>query len=195
VFSLKNKKCVKPNPYIQYLPQCKKLNLSLAKCKENYKLNIDDVKENACNYYRDNIENKINHKASCPKTRRPINDICPENYPILKNNKHNIKCCYKSINKPIAESKKTESKHTESKQTESKHTESKQTSSKQTESKQTESKQSSKQIESNHLQIVVRKNTPLNEFKMPNKEEYMNKKTKKYIRILKRYQNRLKPIK
>jgi len=180
VFSLKNKKCVKPNPYIQYLPQCKKLNLSLETCKEKYKLNIDDIRKNACNYYRDNIENKKNHKASCPKSRRPINDICPDNYPILKNNKHNIQCCYKSIKKPIVESKSS-SKHTETSKPSSKHTET--------------SKPSSKHTESNHLQVVVRKNTPLNEIKMPNREDYINRKTKKYIRLLKRYQNRLKPIK
>jgi hypothetical protein len=218
VFSLKTKKCVKPNPYIQFLPQCKKFNLYLDECKKKYKLNIDDIKRNACNYYRENIENKKNHKASCPKSRRPINDICPENYPILKNNKHNIQCCYKSTKKPIEENKpssnhsdskpssnhsdskpssnhsesKPSSKHSESKQS-SKHTESKQ-SSKHTESKPSSNRSDSKPS-SNHMQIVARKNTPLNEIKMPNRDDYINKKTKKYIRLLKRYQNRLKPIK
>jgi len=180
VFSLKNKKCVKPNPYIQYLPQCKKLNLPLATCKENYKLNIDDIKKNACNYYKDNIENKKDNKASCPKNRRPTNDSCPDNYPLLKNNKYNIKCCYKNKKVPIESNQSTGTKQS-------------------TRTKQSEdTKQSTGTIQSEdtkQLALIEIKKTPFKDIKMPNKDEYLNKRTKKYIRMLKKYQHKVNPVK
>jgi len=150
VYSLKTKKCVKPNPYVQYLPQCKKQNIPLAKCKENYKLNIDEIKKKACNYYKDNLQAKIDYNASCPKNRRPdYNDNCPANYPVLKKNKYDVKCCYKE-----AKPKKV-----------------------------------------NSIKERKMKSTPLNEFKMPNSDEYLNKKTNKYFKLLKKYQDKIKPKK
>ncbi len=151
VFSLKTKKCIKPNSYVQYLPQCKKQNIPLAKCKENYKLNIDEIKKNACNYYRENLENKKDYKTSCPKNRRPVNNNCSSEYPVLKNNKYNIKCCYKEKKeKPIINSYK-----------------------------------STKKPMSNPFKKIV----------MPEKELYFDKKTNKYYKILKTYQNKVKPAK
>ena len=164
VYSLRTKKCVKPNPYIQYLPQCKKLNLPLTTCKERYKLNIVDIKKNACNYYKDNNENKEGKKASCPKPRRPVNDNCPSGHPLLKNNKHNVKCCYKEPKVKKAPARKSSSTKFLS-------------------------------ASSSSVKVPAKKSTPLNEFKMPSPSKYLNKKTGKYMKLVEKYRDRIKPKK
>jgi hypothetical protein len=94
VYSQSKKKCIKPNPYIQFISQCKRKDKTLDECKIMYKDNIDKIKKNSCRIYEENLKHKISN-SSCPKNRRPINDICPEEFKILKNNKYNIPCCYK----------------------------------------------------------------------------------------------------
>lgn len=95
VYSKLKKKCVKPNPYVQFISHCSKLGNLLEECKKEYKSKHNDITQNACYYYLEN--DKIGNISSCPKIRRPIADNCPQNYPILKPNKYNVKCCYKDI--------------------------------------------------------------------------------------------------
>ena len=235
VYSLRTKKCVKPNPYIQYLPQCKKLNLSLTTCKENYKLNIVDIKKNACNYYKDNNENKEGKKASCPKPRRPVNDNCPSGHPLLKNNKHNVKCCYKepkvkkasarkssstkflsasssSVKAPARKSSSTKfvsasktssakflsASSSSNKQQPSKSSSTKFVSASSSSNKRQPSKSSSTKFvsaSSSSVKVPAKKSTPLNEFKMPSPSKYLNKKTGKYMKLVEKYRDRIKPKK
>ena len=255
VYSLRTKKCVKPNPYIQYLPQCKKLNLPLTTCKERYRLNIIDIKKNACNYYKDNNENKEGKTASCPKPRRPVNDNCPNNHPLLKNNKHNVKCCYKEPKVKKAPARKSSSTKFVSASNSNKQA-SKSSSTKfvsasssvkapakssstkfvsaSSSNKQPPAKSSSKFVsaessvkapakssstkfvsasssnkqppakssstkfvsaESSSVKVPAKKSTPLNEFKMPSPTKYLNKKTGKYMKLVEKYQDRIKPKK
>ena len=104
VYSVKSNKCIKPNPYIQYISYCKNLskNKSLNECKELYKDKNDEIKINACAYYKKNLIKKDSKINTCPKNRRPDdNDICPDDFKNLKLNKHNVKCCYKIKNSKI----------------------------------------------------------------------------------------------
>ncbi len=99
VYNENKKKCVQPNPYIQYLSRCKKSKLSKEECDRNYKINKDIIKKQACNNYRYNLTNKDN--KSCPPIRRPVNNKCiNKDFKILKNNNHGIPCCYKE-KKPL----------------------------------------------------------------------------------------------
>ena len=203
VYSLRTKKCVKPNPYIQYLPQCKKLNLPYTTCKERYKLNIVDIKKNACNYYKDNNENKEGKKASCPKPRRPVNDNCPSGHPLLKNNKHNVKCCYKEPKVKKAPARKSSSTKFVSASSSSVKAPAKSSSTKfvsasSSSNKQQPSKSSSTKFvsaSSSSVKIPAKKSTPLNEFKMPSPSKYLNKKTGKYMKLVEKYRDRIKPKK
>jgi len=36
VYNEVKKKCVKPNPYIQYISQCKKMDIPINECKKKY---------------------------------------------------------------------------------------------------------------------------------------------------------------
>jgi hypothetical protein len=99
VYSKEKNKCVKPNPYVQFIANCKSLNNTFNKCKEIYSKNNEKIKNEACNYYRKN-KNSSKEKT-CPPNRRPVNDNCNnELFPILKSNKYGIKCCYKDKIKP-----------------------------------------------------------------------------------------------
>lgn len=97
VFNEKKNKCVKPNPYVQWLSKCRKTLDSIKKCKSLYNISVEKHKKKACDYY---LENKKNTKTTCPKKRIPIKDKCPNDYPIKKINKNNDECCYKE-RKPI----------------------------------------------------------------------------------------------
>ncbi len=93
------KKCVKPNPYIQYLSQCNKKNIPKNECKKTYDINKDIIKKQACNLYRNNLQVKNN--KSCPLNRQPVNNKCiHKDFNTLKNNKYGIPCCYKE-KKPL----------------------------------------------------------------------------------------------
>jgi hypothetical protein len=93
VYNEKRNKCVKPNPYVQWLSKCKKTLNSIQKCKNLYTNSIEKHKKKACDYYKENINVK---PSTCPKNRLPTkNNKCPENYPIKKLNKNNDECCYK----------------------------------------------------------------------------------------------------
>jgi len=96
VFNEKRNKCVKPNPYIQWLSKCRKTIDSIQKCKTLYQKSIERHKKHACDYYLENTKVK---NSTCPKNRRPVNNKCPTNYPIKKNNKKGDECCYKEIKK------------------------------------------------------------------------------------------------
>ena len=99
VYNKDKNKCVKPNSYVQFIANCKSLNKSFDKCKELYNKNLNEIKNKACDYYRDN--KIISKQKSCPKKRLPIDDNCnDENYKILKTNKYGVKCCYKEKTKP-----------------------------------------------------------------------------------------------
>jgi len=113
VYSISKKKCIKPNPYNQFISFCIKNNNTINECKNKYKKNSDEIKKNACKYYEDNLKNKKDTKGLCPKERKPINNICPEKYKILKKNKYDIDCCYKE--KKIKKNNLTSSTETSNK--------------------------------------------------------------------------------
>lgn len=99
VYNKEKKKCVKPNPYIQYISYCKSQNHSFDKCKNLYKNDTENIKNKACVYYK---QNQINIKQkTCPKNRRPVDNKCIDDvYNILKTNKYGVKCCYRRKNIP-----------------------------------------------------------------------------------------------
>jgi hypothetical protein len=97
VLSKDGTKCVKPNPYVVFKSFCAKTGKSATDCIEEYNKNNRTIKKNACDYYESN--KIVGNIKSCPKARRPINDKCPDEYPVMKLNKHNVKCCYKSTDK------------------------------------------------------------------------------------------------
>ena len=101
VFNEKKNKCVKPNPYVQWLSKCRKTLNSIKKCKSLYNISVDKHKKKACDYY---MENKKIIKTICPKNRLPIKYKCPNDYPIKKINKNNDECCYK-YKKPVVKNK------------------------------------------------------------------------------------------
>jgi hypothetical protein len=115
-YSSYRNKCIKPNPYIEYLSWCKYNPKSCNNPKEDYKIKIDEIKKNSCQYYKENLKNRKPLANTCPKKRTPSNNNCPPSFPILKLNKYNIQCCYKDKSKeePKVKSKsksKEESKH------------------------------------------------------------------------------------
>lgn len=93
VYSKTKKKCVKPNPYIQFMTFCRNQGKTSEDCKGIYDMGKEKLKANACNFYEKNSKNKT--EKSCPKNRKPINNNCPDEYKVLKKNKYNIDCCYK----------------------------------------------------------------------------------------------------
>ena len=108
VYSVNKNICIKPNPYIQFISYCTKSNKSLTECKKEYNKKTDYIKNNACDYYSQNNKIKEQPKInlqSCPKPRRPLNGKCPEISPVLKLNKHNVKCCYKDLTKKKVQKK------------------------------------------------------------------------------------------
>ena len=106
VLSKDKKKCIKPNPYVQFISHCGKSGKTSDECKEEYYKNSTEIKKKACDYFESN--KKIGNIKSCPKARRPVNNKCPDDYPVMKTNKHNVKCCYKATTKatPIKKAKK-----------------------------------------------------------------------------------------
>ena len=120
VYNEKKKKCVKPNPYIQWIAHCRKTLKTTEKCKKIYNSNINLHKKKACEYYK---KNEKNIHSTCPKNRIPINDKCSKEFPIKKLNKNGDECCYKERIKvekikPIKKLKTTEKTKTPSKTTE-----------------------------------------------------------------------------
>ena len=117
VYNEKKKKCVKPNPYIQWIAHCRKTLKTTEKCKKIYNSNINLHKKKACEYYK---KNEKNIHSTCPKNRIPINDKCSKEFPIKKLNKNGDECCYKERIKvekikPIKKLKTTEKTKTPSK--------------------------------------------------------------------------------
>ena len=98
VYNENKKKCVKPNPYIQWLSKCGRTNNSIAKCKELYNNSVDKHRKNACKYYEENSKIVI---STCPKKRKPIKNKCPPEYPVKKLNKNKDMCCFKEIVKKV----------------------------------------------------------------------------------------------
>lgn len=99
VYSKTKKKCIKPNPYIQFIAFCRNQGKTLEDCKGIYELGKEKLKTNACNFYEKNNKNK--NQKSCPKNRKPIDNKCVGEFNILKKNKFNVDCCYKErIPKP-----------------------------------------------------------------------------------------------
>jgi hypothetical protein len=92
VYNKNKNKCVKPNPYVQWLSKCRKTLNSIQKCKSLYNMSVEKHKKKACDYYLENTKIK---QSTCPKNRIPKNDKCPTNYPVKKLNKNNDECCYK----------------------------------------------------------------------------------------------------
>ena len=93
VLSKDKTKCIKPNPYVQFISHCGKSGKTSDECKDEYYKKTSEIKKNACDYYESN--KKIGNIKSCPKSRRPVNNKCPDDYPVAKLNKHKVKCCYK----------------------------------------------------------------------------------------------------
>lgn len=93
VYNEKMNKCVKPNPYVQWLSKCRKTLNSIQKCKSLYTMSVEKHKKKACDYYLENKKEKSS--STCPKNRKPKKDKCPNDYPVKKLNKHNDECCYK----------------------------------------------------------------------------------------------------
>jgi len=140
VYNEKKKKCVKPNPYIQWIAHCRKTLKTTEKCKKIYNSNINLHKKKACEYYK---KNEKNIHSTCPKNRIPINDKCSKEFPIKKLNKNGDECCYKERIKvekikPIKKLKTTEKTKTPSKTPEKTKTPSKTTEKTKTPSKTTE---------------------------------------------------------
>ena len=107
-YSSYRSKCIKPNPYIEYLSWCKYNPKSCNNPKEEYKNKNDEIKKNSCKYYKDNLKNRKPLANTCPKKRTPKNNNCPPSFPLLKLNKYDIQCCYKgskSKEKPKDKSK------------------------------------------------------------------------------------------
>ena len=98
VYSKPKDKCVKPNSYIQFISNCKNKDRTLINCKSDYNKNKEAIKAKACDYYDENKKSK-QIKMSCPKKRTPVDDKCPDEFKVLKFNKHNVKCCYKELKK------------------------------------------------------------------------------------------------
>jgi len=92
VYNETKKKCQKPNAYVQWMSKCRKTINSIKKCKTLYSNSVNKHKKNACDYY---LENSKIKNSTCPKSRIPLNDKCPKDYPIKKLNKNNDECCYK----------------------------------------------------------------------------------------------------
>jgi hypothetical protein len=106
VYNENKKKCVKPNPYIQWLSKCGRTNNSIAKCKELYNNSVDKHRKNACKYYEENSKIVI---STCPKKRKPIKNKCPPEYPVKKLNKNKDMCCFKEIVKKVVKRPSTRS--------------------------------------------------------------------------------------
>jgi len=107
-YSSYRSKCIKPNPYIEYLSWCKYNPKSCNNPIEEYKNKNDEIKKNSCKYYKDNLKNRKPLANTCPKKRTPKNNNCPPSFPLLKLNKYDIQCCYKgskSKEKPKDKSK------------------------------------------------------------------------------------------
>jgi predicted DNA-binding protein (UPF0278 family) len=58
VFNKKTKKCVKPNPYIEYISYCKKKGIPFHITKKTYNENKEEIKKDACKYHLSN-KNKV----------------------------------------------------------------------------------------------------------------------------------------
>ena len=97
VLSKDKTKCIKPNPYVQFISHCGKSGKTSDECKEEYNKKSTEIKKKACDYYESN--KKVGNIKSCPKARRPVNNKCPDDFPVMKTNKHNVKCCYKATTK------------------------------------------------------------------------------------------------
>lgn len=106
-------KCIKPNPYIEYLSWCKYNPNSCNSPKEEYKNKIDEIKKNSCKYYKENLKNRKPLANTCPKKRTPKNNNCPPSFPLLKLNKYNIECCYKGSKEKPKDKSKSKSKSKE----------------------------------------------------------------------------------
>jgi len=115
-YSTYRNKCIKPNAYIEYISWCKYNSKSCNKPREEYKNKTDEIKQNTCNYYKENIKNRKPLSNTCPNKRTPKNNICPSPFPILKLNKHNIECCYKEKSKEKSKEKFKEKSKEKSKE-------------------------------------------------------------------------------
>ena len=54
-YSIKKKKCIKPNPYIEYIAKCKRDNINRNECELSYKINKTKASKNACKNYLNRI--------------------------------------------------------------------------------------------------------------------------------------------
>lgn len=54
-YSVKKAKCIKPNPYIEYISKCKRDNINRDECELSYKLNKTIASKNACKNYLSRI--------------------------------------------------------------------------------------------------------------------------------------------
>lgn len=66
----KRNKCIKPNPYIEYIAWCKRNNIKHSICKDDYKKLIIDIND-SCNKYKERIENKNKPKIKKSKVVKP----------------------------------------------------------------------------------------------------------------------------
>jgi len=66
VFNKKTKKCVKPNPYIEYISYCKKKGIPFHITKKTYNENKEEIKKDACKYHM------LNKNKSLPKPEKPL---------------------------------------------------------------------------------------------------------------------------
>ena len=54
-YSIKKKKCIKPNPYIEYIAKCKRDNINRNECELSYKINKTKASKNVCKNYLNRI--------------------------------------------------------------------------------------------------------------------------------------------
>ena len=57
-YSKKKQKCIKPNPYVEYIAKCKRDNIKLDDCKKLYKLNKAHAIQDACKNREERFKEK-----------------------------------------------------------------------------------------------------------------------------------------
>jgi hypothetical protein len=67
-YSIAREKCIKPNPYIQFISKCSRENIPFSSCVNSYNLNKKKASEKACDYYKEYLlHNKEKSKEKLKK--------------------------------------------------------------------------------------------------------------------------------
>lgn len=100
-YSKKKQKCIKPNPYIEYISNCKKYNKINEDCNLSYKLHKDIAIKNVCKYHLNRVgivQNQIsNPKEKLKNMKLKEIDLLNELKKIEKERKYKLKELEKNI--------------------------------------------------------------------------------------------------